>query len=351
MAAARRSSDSGVVVALVVFVILAFAGVGCGIWFYQQAALARQAIAANQEAVKSNIGAVFTQNNWDLPTQTTTDLGVSYNPQTFEKVAQKLKLAARYEKDVLPTLGWKSLGGIEDALAASPLQKKLEAEGEATFEQVSGLLEAYERRYESLTEQVAELTDKTEDLSANLQEAQQDLVAAQEEFGQKLNQQSEDFKNQLANLREDYEQLLADYENQQEKTVAVQQKLQNAIDQRKEQVARLERELKRWENRYWEEVRGPQREDQLEPTGKVVRVDPENDFVFVEGGQDVGFRENEVYVVFGRTPDGQERKKGVITIAEVGDTVSRATVTSEKEFIVKGDYFVSFELWDKFHGS
>ncbi|MGD2175734.1 MAG: hypothetical protein PVJ27_10060 [Candidatus Brocadiaceae bacterium] len=350
MAAVRRTSESGIVVALVVFVILAFAGVGCGIWFYQQLSLAKQTIAATQDSFESTVHAVFRENNWELPTQEPPELGVVYAAESFERTAAKVREAAEFENVVMPTLGWESVAGMQQALQSSTAQKELEAQGEATFNQFSGLLEFYERRYDSLNSTVAELRSKNGDLTERLESTKADLVKTQEEMGEKLNQATENFKSELGTLRSDYNELLAQYEEQQKTAMEWQQKYQDELNQRRQQVSELKDQVETWETRYWNEVRGPAEEELLQPLGKVISVDTENDFVYIEGGADLGFREKEVYVVFGRTPGGEDRRKGVITISEVRDSVSRASVTQEEEFIVEGDYFVSFELWDRFHG-
>ncbi|MFO8007989.1 MAG: hypothetical protein R6V05_09650 [Candidatus Brocadiia bacterium] len=353
MAAVRRSSQSGVVVALVVFVILAFAGVGCGIWFYQQLQIAKQAIAQSQSALDESVHAVFRDSNWELPTQSPDQLGIRYTQETFQRVAQQLRVAAAFQNEIAPTLGWTNLQNIQDEMESSPLQQELQAEGQAGFDQLSGLFDAYERRYEALSTEVSNLSSQNEDLSGRLAQAKQDLVETEKNLGEKVNQEIQDFRDQMAELRADYEDLLASYNQQQETAQEWQQKFQEQVNDRKAQVAQLQDQVGQWENRYWEAVQGPGEAEELPARGEVISVDSDNDFVFIEGGSQHGFHENEVYVVFSRTPDGQNVRKGEVVVGDVYENVSRAIIrdTVQGEYILQGDEFTSLELWDKFEGS
>ncbi len=262
-------------------------------------------------------------------------------------------MAAAFRNQIAPTLGWSNLQNIRDEMQSSPLQQELEAEGQPGFEQLSGLFDAYERRYESLTTEAANLRSQNQDLSDRLALAKQDLVETEKNLGGRVNEEIQDFRDQMAELRADYEDLLASFNQQQETAQEWQQKFQDEVNERKGQVAQLQDQVQQWEDRYWEEVQGPGEAEKLPSRGEVISVDSEHDFVFIEGGTRHGFHENDVYVVFSRTPDGQNVRKGEVVVGDVYENVSRAIIrdTVQGEYILQGDEFTSMELWDRFEGT
>jgi len=352
MAAIRRGSETGLMLTLaLVFLVIALVGAGCGIFFFQQYRTVRRAVAENQKDFRENVVAVFTANNWELPTAPAGEMGISYEAGSFQQVAAKLQKAAEYEREVMPMLGWQSVAGMHSALENSPRQREAQAQGEATYETISGLLTFYEDRYSALTDEVANLRAQNEDLSKRLDDTKKSLVETQETMGDRLNDAVAGFKSDLDELRADYNELLEECHAQRDAAAGWRQKYQNELDQRKQIVADLEKELQIWKDRYWEEVQGPAEGEEMQAVGQVISVRSDTDFVFIEGGEDKGFRESDVMVVFGRGPNGELYKKGVVRISQVHPITARASIVNEDEYILEGDEFVSFEVWNKFHGS
>ncbi|MCD6415460.1 MAG: hypothetical protein J7M08_02030 [Planctomycetes bacterium] len=350
MNAVKSGSQTGIVVALVVFVVLAFTGIGCGIWFYQQLSLTQQALATNQDDFKSAVISVFNENNWEVPSTEESELGVLYTRESYQAVADKVKEAAVLENEVMPTLGWEGLAGLKDSIENSPAQQEMKSQGKETFKTLSGLLAFYEERYGTLTKLTDDLHAQNMALTNMLKNTKHNLVATEKRLGEEYRDKAQRFKDQITSLRKEYEALVTQDEEAQQTARTWQQKYQQEVDNRKKLVADLEDELALWKQKYWKVVQGPAEEERLQPAGKVISVEPENKFVFIEGGKDKNIHPDELYVVFGRTPGGEDRLKGTICIAQVYDKVSRAVVREEKEYILVDDFFTPQSLWEKFYG-
>lgn len=351
MAAMRRGSETGLMLTLaLVFLVIALVGAGCGIFFFQQYRTVRRAVAQNQESFRESVGAVFTENNWDLPAAAADEMGITYKAESFQQVAAKLNRAAEYQNQVMPTLGWESVGGMQSALEDSPRQREVRAQDEPTYETISGLLTFYEDRYTALNDEVADLRAENEDLSDRLEQTEQSLVETQENTGERLNQAVAEFRSDLEELRADYNELLEESNAQREAAAEWREKYQNELDTRKQMVAELEKEVQTWQDRYWEEVQGPAEREEMQPAGQVISVKSDTDFVYIEGGEDKGFRESDTMVVFGRGPNGEIYKKGVVRVSQVHPITTRASIVEEDQYIIEGDEFVSSEVWSKFHG-
>ncbi len=350
MAAVRRSSGSGVVVALVVFVILAVAGIGSAIYFYQRYAQASQALATTQTAIKDSIHEVFRDSGWTLTTQEASPLGVEYVRQSFKDVAGKLELAAEYEDLQENELGWESVAGMKDAIRTAPVQREAEETGTPPMTSLKGLLALYERLYEQATSQVESLRSQNQQLTQQRSEGQDAKAELEEQLRTKVNTVTQSYNDKLAALQKSYDELDAELDRRSQQASERQEDYQEQINQAKSKVAELQDELEQWKERYEEIVRGPEKREKLQPDGQVIRMDTEQDFVYIEGGEDKGFRENERYVVFERMPSGEDRRKGVIVLAHVGDIISRGTLVSEEQYVLEGDYFVAQAKWNEFHG-
>ncbi len=350
MAAARRGSESGVVVGLVICFILMIVGISTGIWFYTRYAATRQAITEHTQAFQANIGAVFDQNDWDLPTRQPSEFGEKYDADTFRAVAAKLRSAAEYEGPVTELLGWDSVTGIRTALEQSPMQKDLVAQGEDPFDEVRGLLEFYGLRYGSLTDEARDLRDSNRALTDQIARLNETLLERERTLNQAVTDATNQFTEDLARLRAEYDALVVRYDAQQVLTAEWQDEHTVEAGLRRAETRDLSAEVEQWKERFLEATRGPEERERLEPAGKVIRVDIASDTVYIEGGQDEGIHENSTFIVFNRTPDGQDRRKGSIKIGDVYEKTSRAVVIEEDELFLEGDYFVSVDLWDYFYG-
>ncbi|KPK62066.1 MAG: hypothetical protein AMK73_06840 [Planctomycetes bacterium SM23_32] len=350
MAAAKRSSGSGIVVALVIFALLAVVGLGFAIWFYQQLSLARAAIVADQAAFKNSVAAEFAANGWKLTTQTPSDLGVSYAAESYSDVTQKLKEAAEYEKVTLPLLGWESLEGIQTAMAESPLQRQAEQAGEPTYSALRPLLTQYEQSYERLSDEVADLRQRNDRLAADLDAANITRVQNEQKLRADLTKAQNEFRDGLNKLNADYRDMEARHERQRQEAADWQRKHQQEVQARRRDVADLKAEAENWREKYEKAVAGPGPREVLTAEGEVIEVWPDYDFVMIQGGSDRDRKANETYVVYTVTPDGQSKEKGRILVGQVHDHTSLATIAQEDGYIVEGDLFVSVERWDQFQG-
>lgn len=352
MAAVRRTAGSGVLIALVVFVVLAFVGIGSSVWFYQQLRLLQQAIALDQDAFGDTVAAAFTANGWPLQERTPTDLGIRYTQESYSDVVAKLAVAAEYEKEALPLLGWESLEGLQGSMTESPVQKEAEARGEPTYHTLRVLLAFYEESYTKLSQAVADLRSQNEDLSNRLNSTQDSLVQAQQQHQRELSEATQKFDSELAQLRQATNELKTRHERQRQESTDWRAKYQQEVNDSKRLVAQLQDEARMWQERWRKAVAGPGKEERLEPDGEVIEVRSDYDFVLIDGGLDEGVSENERFVVYRMTPDGKSRRKGDILVGQVYERTSLATIAKEEagEFIVQGDPYVSLARWNHFQG-
>ncbi len=349
MAAARRSSDSGLLAGMIVFFVLALIGSGCAIWFYQQLQEHEKAIQTTQKAFHDTIATRFTKSGWPLTTQSPPELGVRYAGESYGQVLQKLDEADEYEKEFLPTLGWQSLDGMRSAMAESPIQQEAEAQGVGPYAQLSELLVRYEDLYVSLSAEVQAIRGDNEDLAGRLATAQRDLTDTKARLEQDLTRATEQFNTELAALSAANEDLQNRHERQRQDAADWRQKHQQEADERRGEVAKLEGEVARWRKMYEDEVAGPGERERLIAKGEVIEVSSDYDFVIIQGGRDRDVQENDRFIVYSLAPDGKGQKKGVILVGRVHDTTSLATIAEEEKYIVQGDYFVSLERWNQFH--
>jgi len=348
MAAVRRSSGSGVIVALVVFVVLTFVGIGCAIWFLQQFKMARQAIATNQSAFEEVVGSVFVDKGWQLTKTTPTEQGFTFNQESYSDVAAKLAEAAEYEQEVLPLLGWQSLDGIKSAMAESPAQTAAEERGEPTYHELRLLLSYYEESYTRLNREVADLRSRNDDLSKRLEETKESLVQTEQRLQGRLSEATQKFESDLNQLRSDYNDLVTRHNRQREEATDWRGKYQEEVNARKTQVTSLQDRIATLQKRVEDLLAGPEGLDRLRAQGQVIEVRSDYDFVLIEGGRDRGIEENDRFIVYSVMPDGRGRKKGELLVGQVYEHTALATIAREDEYIVVGDPFVSLQRWDWF---
>jgi hypothetical protein len=349
MAAAKRSSGSGIIVALVIFALLAVVGLGFAIWFYQQLRIAKQIIAADQSAFQETVAAEFTANGWELSTETPSpDLGVTYTRESYNDVVRKLEQAAEYEQVTMPLLGWESLEGIRTAMAESPLQREAEAAGEPVHRTMRPLLDQYENSYETLSEETGNLRQRNDRLAADLDAANQKQVQTQQRLTQQVNDLRQAHRQALNELGAAKTDLEARVRRESDAAAEWQRKYQQEAQAHRGDVADLRDEVQMWREKYERAVAGPGPREKLVADGSVIEVWPDYEFVMIEGGADRERKENETYVVYDVTPDGENRAKGRILVGQVNEHTSLATIAEEDGYILEGDLFVSVERWDQF---
>jgi len=340
MAAVRRSSDSGLIVALVVFLVLAVVGIGTAIWFYLQFQVAKDAIAVDQKAFGETVGTQFRTAGWSLPPAPgPSEFGVAYGRESYTAVAQKLASAAEYEKLLKETLGWEGAEGVRVALAESPAQMESAAKGTGTYATLRGLLKYYEDSHAELMQQNANLLGQNAALTQGMEQAQKDFVNTVAKIRQDANDAAKRFSDDVAQLRIASNDLRTRLDAVDRDLVAWRQKYQQEVDARREDVTQLKAEVAMWRKMY----------DDLVAAGAVIGVEPDYDFVTIEGGEDRDYSENDVFVVYRVLPDGRNEKKGTILVGQVHEHTSLATIAEEEGFIVAGDLFVTLERWQQFH--
>jgi hypothetical protein len=315
------------------------------IWFYQQSQRAKEAILADQQAFKQTVVQHFTNAGWDLSTQSPSDLGFEYVRETYSDVVQKLAEATEYEQEVQPLLGWESLGGMRDAVAASPVQQ----EGESSYATVRGLLARYEHLYASLSQRVEELRQGNEQLTQQVAATRAELVESDRRHGEQMSAAARDFERNVAELRDANEDLNSRLAQKREEVEAWSRKHQQAVSEHRREAVDLREEAARWRTLYDEEIAGPGERERLVAEGEVLEVYPEYDFVMIQGGRDRNVKENDRFVVYAMTPDGLGKRKGVVLVGQVHEHSALATIAEEDTYILEGDYFVSVQRWEQFH--
>jgi len=350
MAAVRRSSDSGIVVALVIFIILTVVGLGGAIWSYQQLRVAQETIIATQNGFHDVIHTAFEQNGWELQTQTPAQLGVRYTRQSYEDVAAKLSAAAEYEKVVKPMLGWESLESAETARKGFTVQQEAAQRGDAMYATLRLLLERYDDSYRDLTRRVADLTASRQATAEQLSKTQAELTDSQKRLREENSRNLQDFQTKLGELRAANDDLEARVSKHRQEAVAWQQKHQEEVNAHRTDAARLQAEADRWHKQYEDLVAPPGEREKLVADGEVIEMRSEFDFVVIQGGADQGYKEDDVFIVYTVTPAGVNKRKGTIVVGQVKEHTSIATVLDEEGgYVLAGDPFVSALRWNQFY--
>jgi len=349
MAAVRRSSDSGVFIALGIALFVALVGIGFSVWFWDQYLTVRKAVAVNQANFADTVAGEFTKHGWAMKTAAAPDQGFEYDRDSYSTVVEKLAEAAVYEKDVLPLLGWESVSGIQAALADSEAQQALVEQGGSAYGQLAGLLKYYGEQWTLLRKEVADLRAENADTESRRQALETQSREAQDKLTEEFNRVAEQYKSDIAKYRQDYNDIVAQHAAQQQAAVQWQAKYQEEANAHQREVAALERDVASWKTKYDDAVGGPGKEERMQPEGAVLVMRSDLEFVVIDGGRDKGLAEDASLVVYNLTPDGKDRKKGVIQVGEVRDHTSLATVSYETEPILAGDYYVSLARWLQFH--
>lgn len=254
MAAVRRSSGKGTVIALVVFIVLAFAGIGVSIWLYQQKTIVQQAAGANQQYFRREIGSVFDEQGWDLDRRVEAPYGMEYGEDAYSQVRGKLQDAAMLEK-MGPELGWNNYQSLHEALVNSPVQRT----GEHQYETLRGLFNYYEEEYQRLTDRVAELSRQLQTTQNQLADKSQAMTEMQNRLEKELNDAVQKHQESIAKLRQQYEDMQQMYQNTRQELQSSQTRFDRAEEDWEQNLNNLEEQVSNWKQAYELAVRGPDR--------------------------------------------------------------------------------------------
>jgi hypothetical protein len=331
-----------------VFLVLAVAAICTTVAFYQQAAQAKDQIRQQQSTIDASIGAAFRDNGWALDEQTPDVLGIKYKSTAYAQVADKLKQAAEYEKEVKPLLGWDTLASIQEAMRDSPAQKDAVANNQAPLSTMKELLSLYERSVAQQTRDIADLRGQVSALTKQKDDLANAMAAREKELGQQMNDLQKAHNDKVAQDKKDYDDLMASFDAQRQKTAETQASLQQEINAHKAESSKLQDEVAALSQKI-HDLTVPGEGKKLTSQGSVISVDGQYDLVYIDGGKDKNYKENDTFIVYSQTPGGLDRYKATIKITQVFDTTSRASIVEEKELVLKDDDFVSTQQWDQFH--
>jgi len=353
MAAARRSAGSGTLLALIIFVVLAFVGIFASIWFFQQYSTVSQAARQNQAEFAETVGKAFDEHGWKLSANEAPEYDLKYERKAYEEVAEQLSKAATYD-ELVTRLGWESLAGVNDRLAGLEQSLKnspVQVGTEEPYLTVKGLLERYESEYLRLTQ------SDVPELQRNLK-AQQDLLAEKTvgferertELLGKLNTEVASHAADMANSTKQFTQMEQLYKN----SLAETRKQQGDFDAARltwdTEKRLLDLEIAMWKDRYLSAMGGGE-VSALKAGGEVLRVDPAYEFVMLGGGKDAQVQKNTRAVIYSEAPGGARVKKGEVLVTQVFPNTSLATIVGleKDQRMLAGDVFVAEGLWDAYY--
>lgn len=344
MAAAKRSSGKGTVIALVVFIVLAFAGIGVSIWLYQQNTIIRQAATSNQSDFRREVASLFDEQGWDLDRRVDTPYGLQYGEDAYSQVRQKLQDAAMLEK-MGPVLGWDTYESLQEAVENSPAQEG-ETDKYGALRQLFGY---YEQEYTALNERVAELSRDLDTALKQLDDKRKAMNEMQNRLETEKNQAIEKHQQDIAKLREQYNEMQQMYQDTREELQQSQGNFDQAQKDWEQKLSEMEARAEELQQAYEQAMRGPEEIKELEPAGQVLSVEPRHEFVVLAGGEDSDRERNQTFVVYTRTPSGQVRGKGLVVANNIYETTTLATIREQQIQLLEGDLFVPKKIWDRFH--
>jgi len=357
MAAVRRRSGGGIVVALVFFVVLAIVGIGGTVWFYQQFRLAKNAIAATEEAVNTTVAESFRTANWELPTQDPSQFGVTFTSESYRAAAAKLEEAREYLHVVKPLLGYADVATLQNALRSAEIQPELVTPPEGgeprlAYDSVQAVLERYGQEHIRLTQARTSLAAKNASLKKDLDEANKALVERQNEHQLKINELVAAHRQAITKLEEGRTASNAARDAERAAKLAAEQKVQAKEAERLAQMQELRAEIRKLEKRIKELTAPPagETEERLVPVGEVIAV--KSGFITIGGGENKDIGVNSEYVVYSETPDGKRTRKALVRVGRVYENVSEVYVlaTASEEALAEGDLYCSEVDWNRFAG-
>lgn len=330
------------IIALVIFIVLALAGIGTSIWLYQQKAILQRAIVANQNTFKNEIGSVFKKEDWDLTKRVDAAFGITYGRQAFGDIKSKLSDAALLE-EVRPLIGWDSPNSIEDRLSNSPAQQD-QAE---KYKTIRGLLGFYEEEYQRLNQRAEELSVQLETTQEKLASKSKSMNEMQNRLMQDKTEAIQKFRKKAADLRKRYKGMQGQYDNAQSTIKQWKNKFDKAQSRWNTKFQKLKKKARDWKKLYKQATAEDKVVKELRPAGSVLDVEPRYEFVVIEGGQKAGRQKGQDIVLYTRSPDGVRSVKGTAVINNVYDTTSLATITTQSAEVMQGDFFVPQTTWEQ----
>jgi len=345
MVAARRRTGSGIVVALVVFIVLSFLAIGASLWLLQQTQLMKRAIESNQAAFADSVGKLFAaQKGWSLPSKAGAEYALRYDADAFAAAAGKLAEAVNYEQ-MLALLGWESPEGVQGALEASPAQTEMPEK----YRTLQGLLTYYENRYGELKKRVADLETEVATKRGQLVEQEREFKKANEDLRQRLNAAVAQYAKDLREARTQFDNMKKMYDDSRGELKQADEKFDLAQAEAKTEMAKLRKEADGWKELYEKSKAGEPAVKKMVAAGKVLIVEVSQSLVSLEGGEDVGRERNAELVIYSETPAGARTKKAEVTVTKVMKNTAQALIVEQTELPLAGDLFVSKDLWDQFN--
>jgi hypothetical protein len=354
MAAVRRRSGSGLVVALVFFVVLAFVGIGGSIWFYQQASLAQNAIKANEQYFSDTIEKVASGTEWKITKGDRTQLGVTVNNETFADVAAVLEVAKDFEELWSPLLAGSAVptlvafeNAIDNASVTIP----------AGQDNIIGLLDVFQRAYVAARDQAASDKRALADLQVKYDGLDKTLVAARSKFLRERNALEAKHEEDLTELKKGNAKLQASFNTERAKRSG-QQKAKDELQ------AKHNQELKKKERRISDlemeigiltEIKEQKIKEEFVQDGRVVQST--RHYTAVSGGKDVGMQPNTVLVVY--SMDGLKPvKQRMLRVTRVHELISQVHAVPDegeepadmeaKAPLLGGEPYVTLSKWERF---
>ncbi len=335
-----RSSGVGLVITLIVFILIAIAGIGLSIHLYQQWMLAEEAIDANQRDFAEHIKPAFEEAGWNLPERRRDDYGIIYDRDTYAKVAEKLGVAGEFET-MQPLLPWESTAEVREALSEY-------MPDEDEFQRIEGLLEYYSRRYDALRERVAELNRQRAAFDSQMEEKDAEFERMQTDLNRQLEQLEASYGERLAEIRAQYSEMEERWDRAREETgdsfLTLRERieaLQGAIEEGEAQLAVKEERVEELKQKL--AVEEP---EEFVPEGEVIAVERPQDIIMVAGGKEAGHQRGDWIVIYREAPDGKVVYIGTAVIAKVYEASSMANLTETEHPVLTGQLFVRKSTWD-----
>lgn len=345
MAAARGRSGTGTIVALVVFIVLAFGGIGMSIWLYQQNTIIQQAARANQQYYEREVASIFEEQEWPLDTAVDATYGFRYGEEAYSQTGEKLQDAVLLQ-EMRPVLGWNTPESITEKLQESPAQQDLTE----TYDSLRGLLGYYEQEYQRLRQRTQELKGNLESTEKQLADKSEAMNQMQNSLMKEKNEAIAQHKKDMEDLRNQYNEMKQMYQETQQKLQDWQKKFDQAQQEWENRLAEAKNEAQDWKQLYQRATAEDQEVEKLVSAGRVLSVEPRHEFVVLEGGSDEDWEKNQRFVIYTESPAGVRTMKGQVVINNVYDTTSLATILSQQEQLMDGDMFVQQKTWNKFQG-
>lgn len=343
MAAVRRRSGAGIVVALVFFVVLAFVGIGGSIWFYQQLLLKDGALVATNNAIDEAIAAKFTEHGANLPS-TTDATGLRYGREQLAEVSPWLDDAAMLRGPMREAVGYDTPEEVRVALTEAP--------GDRDFTSVEDALGFYATNYPNLQSQLKAAQDQVTDLEGriadNKQKHDNELTALRNELQAARKAYNEDLDKERA-INQEQAKDLAAVRNELKKT-------EDTLDERerlfRQRLAEFQTTIDTLQARIdqLEAPVVPMEPIELIAEGEVTAFNEDKGLRVIQGGEEQGVNTNDRFVVYSVQPDGTVTKKGVIQVSRVLDVISEFFVVEPEgdQTIEKEDNYVSVDTWNQY---